>query len=97
MSNCYCGCQGECCACACMCVNMLSAGSSQSGVDQREACVVLVPRERTSHLKAGSTSPVDVTRMVRGGWLCKWKRDRDKTETERDSVCICMFVGKMPQ
>lgn len=56
---------------------MLSAGSSQRGVDQREACAVLVPSQRTSHLAAGRASPVDVMRMVKGGWL---RADRQRKE-----------------
>lgn len=48
---------------------MLSAGSSQRRADQREACAVLVPSQRTSHLAAGSASPVDMTgmRLATGG------------------------------
>ncbi len=71
----------------CVCVNMLFAGSSQCGVDQKEACAVLVPSQRTSHLVAGSASPVDVTRMARGG-----QRGQEQIETDRERDSVCGFV-----
>lgn len=60
-----------------MYVNMLAAGSSQHGLDQREVCAVLVSSQKTSHLEAGRMSPVDVTRIVRargGGCPCGSQR-----------------------